>query len=210
MQSEGVVDLLKDFTALFIITEIDNVMLRVASHGYVSKCSYFCLLFISNRKVLTTYSQFGNQFEIKAKEAQGVKIYLSDQELVKKKKRKFFSSKVFFYNLLMIIMLTGWFIVIYCQRTGVFVRQKYPLCFLDEDFNEKQIDHTKIADGTCVGVYNIPECGYDGGDCDEFNTRFPNCEVRKNRDLIHFYLCFFSLRTFCIGSFSELDYQWRM
>lgn len=79
----------------------------------------------------------------------------------------------------MMIMLTGWYIVIYCQRTGVFVRQKYPLCFLDEDFNEKEIDHTKIADGTCDGVYNIPECGYDGGDCDEFNTRFPNCEVRS-------------------------------
>ena len=35
-----------------------------------------------------------------------------------------------------------------------------------------------IGDGWCDGgIYNTPECGFDGGDCDWFNADFPNCTV---------------------------------
>ena len=35
-----------------------------------------------------------------------------------------------------------------------------------------------IGDGTCNGgVYNTEECGFDGGDCLDFNNRYPNCTV---------------------------------
>ena len=37
---------------------------------------------------------------------------------------------------------------------------------------------TYIGDGQCHGgTYNTEECGWDGGDCIEFNTNYPNCTV---------------------------------
>ena len=34
--------------------------------------------------------------------------------------------------------------------------------------------HSGICDG---GEYNTPECGFDDGDCDEFNKKYPRCKV---------------------------------
>ena len=35
-----------------------------------------------------------------------------------------------------------------------------------------------IGDGSCDGGdYNTEECGWDGGDCIEFNEKYPNCMV---------------------------------
>jgi len=35
-----------------------------------------------------------------------------------------------------------------------------------------------IGDGRCDGGdYNTDDCGSDGGDCDEFNDKYPNCNV---------------------------------
>jgi hypothetical protein len=35
-----------------------------------------------------------------------------------------------------------------------------------------------IGDKKCDGrQYNTAECGYDGGDCTDFNVNFPNCNV---------------------------------
>ena len=35
-----------------------------------------------------------------------------------------------------------------------------------------------IGDGHCEGgEYNTEECGFDGGDCIDFNEKYPNCKV---------------------------------
>ena len=35
-----------------------------------------------------------------------------------------------------------------------------------------------IGDGFCRGgAYNTLECGFDGGDCEEFNNKYPNCNT---------------------------------
>uniref|UniRef100_A0A7R9VCJ2 LNR domain-containing protein n=1 Tax=Pseudictyota dubia TaxID=2749911 RepID=A0A7R9VCJ2_9STRA len=35
----------------------------------------------------------------------------------------------------------------------------------------------RVGDGMCDIEYNTEECGYDAGDCIDFNTRYPDCEV---------------------------------
>jgi len=50
--------------------------------------------------------------------------------------------------------------------------EKYPDC--------KAVGQSLIGDGICQGATfsgNTPECGYEGGDCVEFNTYFPNCTI---------------------------------
>ena len=35
----------------------------------------------------------------------------------------------------------------------------------------------KVGDGFCHGALNHAACGYDGGDCDEWNAQFPDCRM---------------------------------
>eukprot|EP00979_Chaetoceros_neogracilis_P006008 scaffold1174_cov281-Chaetoceros_neogracile.AAC.39 len=36
----------------------------------------------------------------------------------------------------------------------------------------------RIGDGNCDGgYYNTAACGFDGGDCEDFNNKYPNCNV---------------------------------
>jgi hypothetical protein len=49
--------------------------------------------------------------------------------------------------------------------------QDYPNC--------TNVDYSGyIGDGYCHGGdYNTVECGFDGGDCEEFNAKYPNCNA---------------------------------
>lgn len=51
-------------------------------------------------------------------------------------------------------------------------------CFIAE-FPECHVDSpSDIGNGECGGgAYNTEECGFDGGDCIEFNSKNPNCTV---------------------------------
>ena len=51
---------------------------------------------------------------------------------------------------------------------------KYPNCQVDAEY------FSWIKDGTCCrncGDLNNAECGWDGGDCLDFNSRYPDCHV---------------------------------
>jgi len=51
----------------------------------------------------------------------------------------------------------------------------------DEWFDKKcNVKEPNLANGKCDGGdYNTPECAFDGGDCIDFNSRFPSCEVEN-------------------------------
>ena len=41
-----------------------------------------------------------------------------------------------------------------------------------------------IGNGQCdEGEYNTEECGWDDGDCREFNSKYPNCTVEYPHDI---------------------------
>ena len=42
-------------------------------------------------------------------------------------------------------------------------------------------------DGVCEVEYNTPECGYDGGDCDDYNNEFPGCKAPLDKLNSKFY-----------------------
>ena len=82
VQSENVVELLKDYTALFVISSIDDLFFYVATQGY-----------------------FGDKLAIRAEEARGVQIYSSKSA---KKKRRIVMWQVFLFFLIWLGMVGGW------------------------------------------------------------------------------------------------------
>lgn len=154
---------MKDFTALFIISCVDNVVFIIIKRGY-----------------------FGERLEKKAIKSEDTPIFVSDenndsstQALRNSEKAmgKGYIIKILSVHILLVSFLLLWLLVVIGQYNGTFVRQKYPLCFLDREFNPVDVDTSKIYDNRCDGQYNTPQCGFDGGDCRVFNERYPNCTV---------------------------------
>ena len=52
--------------------------------------------------------------------------------------------------------------------------EPYPDCNVDTSNIPWFMRHP--GDGRCAYELNIPECGFDGGDCDEFNEKWPDCK----------------------------------
>ena len=53
--------------------------------------------------------------------------------------------------------------------------QKYPTC-ADEVF-EFQTHWHSLENNKCDMIFNVIQCGYDGGDCEDFNSMYPDCKV---------------------------------
>ena len=67
---------------------------------------------------------------------------------------------------------TDW-IVINCDG---FIKSSSMIYRVDQD--KCQLDTSKISDTLCDGgLYNTEECGWDGGDCVDFNDKYPDCKV---------------------------------
>ena len=52
--------------------------------------------------------------------------------------------------------------------------EPYPDCNVDTSNIPWFMRHP--GDGACAYELNIPECGFDGGDCDDFNEKWPDCK----------------------------------
>ena len=50
----------------------------------------------------------------------------------------------------------------------------YPECTADVTDVPWYMRHP--GDGGCAPQLNTPECGFDGGDCAEFNEKYPDCK----------------------------------
>ena len=140
VQSDDIIDLLKDFTSLMFISDIDNDIFYLASGGYFGKAIMEkCEVVKCHTKVLRRESR-----------TEYIGIVLS--------------------SFLMFISFYTWHRVVNEQDSGRYFFTKYPNCLISRD------DIPKIGNKHCDGGrYNSIQCGYDGGDCIQFNLAYPLC-----------------------------------
>lgn len=171
IQSESIIELFKDFAAMQLISELDNMSFWLALHGYL-----------------------GRDLAYGAKQARKIKVhevYITTFLGI--------PLRSVILLLLFVSMACGWGFFVHGQLSGSFFYQKYPYCpistqdiiktsdgvcdggvlnsiecgFDDGDCisfnfgypNCFAIEPSKIGDGVCDLEYNTPDCRYDGNDC---------------------------------------------
>jgi len=150
VQLTSTVDVLKDYSALFVVSSVDNFFFDFAIKGY-----------------------FGKKVMLKAKNVKETEFEETD-----------ISNWLRSLGLFMLIVFLGsWTHILFRQKQGIYVKQAYPLCDHDSKFNNtKNVTFVDIiGDGKCQFPQgegtNIIQCGWDGGDCDVINERYPDCTV---------------------------------
>lgn len=140
VSSENIVELMKDVSAMLIISQITEVVFQLALYGFL-----------------------GSKFETHAKKAQEMKG-IKD---VFNTRTGFFSKinpRLSVFIFLSATMLSTVTVMVLNQKNGVYFKKQYPYCALTGP------EINSFADGICDGgVSNTIECAFDGGDCNTFN-----------------------------------------
>jgi len=147
VSSEDTISLFKDFAALGMISFVDDVAFKLCADG-----------------------MFGTLFVKKTEEVQ--KITLKRQRLKKRKipLQTIISATVIF------LVFTMWVFIVIRQNSGRYFYKKYPDC-LNQDREDISSRINDVENDVCDKWANKIECGFDGGDCLNFNMAFPNCEA---------------------------------
>ena len=158
--------MLKEFTSLYIISEIDNLAFRISAGGFFGQTLY--------------------------REAQAVKKLAMEEDPRRNEegsKRKDPKKKKLFAEFCILIVLIGsWIALVRCQQTGTIVKRKFKGCedYVNsvEESNPRVLDQAldgkidwweKITDGECDSLFNNENCGFDGGDCSLIHAQYPSC-----------------------------------
>ena len=157
VQASDIIDLLKDFTALMIFSEFDNILFQLASFGYLGETMRLEAFMIddANELVSTNIS--------KKKKGRGL----------------FFVRMVFFFFLAAMYIAFGFIFV--NQRNGIYFSQKYPEC---GDNYVLALEH--FGDGKCYGgPLNSLGCKFEGGNCVNFLLAYPVCRGEGLEGLVN-------------------------
>jgi hypothetical protein len=141
IQSVDLIDLVKDFTALFIIAELDNFSYSVIKDGY-----------------------FGTIFEEETKHADQVN-YQIEKRIYYSPEIRGYRIRIQSLVLLVfvVIMLSTWAYVASYQTSGSYFSELVKTC--DVFRSNEDIKYKFWGDGTCDPRLFTEECDYDGGDC---------------------------------------------
>jgi len=157
VQGDDIIDLLKNFTALMVISQIDVIMFHLATHGYLG----------GNLKEQTQKATKANAAIIKRQNTNESFIFRS-----------------IIVTALFLSMIGGWVFIMVNQLNGTYFAQKYPLC--ENENNEPYFHLAKKHFGTggCWGgPLNSIDCAFEGGDCINFNLAYPLCQDSKFKDV---------------------------
>ncbi len=184
IQSEIIVDLLKDCTAVLFVSQSDNIIFSVAGMGYLGsnlarKTAEVKAVHWTNEleeeKVGLEHAELeeGNQqsmFEVPGADNETHGGCFSS--FCRRIKRTF-HFRVFIFGLLCVIMIGGIFFIKLLQFHGIFATMKYPNCIVRKP--------SLVGDGYCHDWFpiNTEACGFDGGDCGDRKQvdGYPDCFV---------------------------------
>lgn len=165
IQYDNIVDIMTNFTALYFISDIDNILFTVASKGY------FCSTALRKKTD-----------EVKT-------VIFSDHDTYSYYSRTSMWCRNALIVAVMTIMLSILSYVAILQNQGYFFKQLYPNCQVNPEILLKFLDNTltnedeeffgmkHVGDGNCDLLLNTPECKNDGNDCEWFNSNYPDCMV---------------------------------
>ncbi len=164
VQASHIIDLLKDFTALMVISEVDNIMFQLAKHGYLGDELSAQVEKVEDNNVASSMS------------------YNSSSQSIRQRKTGLLLVRLVFLTLLF-GMIGWWADILSKQIDGTFFEQKFPGCnvtgtFLDAK-STKAFDLAKqhFGDDECYGgPLNTLECKFENGDCVNFNLAYPLCK----------------------------------
>lgn len=150
IQSDDFVDLIENFTTLFIVSSIDDVFFIMADQGVL-----------------------GSDLSKSAKTLSGMELNCGD-------KLSFLPSAMtliaaVMYICFALVMFLGLGVIAHRQDSGTYIRKRYPVCTRDL----KDEDVSKLGDGKCHAEFNNENCNFDHGDCEIFNLMYPNCDVQN-------------------------------
>ncbi len=182
VQSDDIIELLKDFTALMVLSETDNIMFYIASQGYLGRELLNKALDTKSTSIDTTHSHSfggggGNGNDNSHSPA---------PTTVRSTLGKILLGAFCFRPLILLAlfapMLGGCARIVHNQRNGVYFRQKYPKCNFTGAF---ELAQEQFGDGVCYGgPLNTLDCDFEGGDCVLFNLAYPLCKGRDDLILV--------------------------
>lgn len=142
LQSTDLIDLLKDFTALFIVASLDNFVYSSICDGY-----------------------FGYRFDMELTRKERMKIKAETRFTFCLCNKVPLQS--YFIGLLGSVMLTIWGYVAFMQLSGAYFFEAHPDC-MAFDGNVTNLKFEYWGDGVCDPRLYSNTCGIDGGDCNNY------------------------------------------
>ncbi len=164
VQSDNIIDLLKDFAALMILSETDNIIFWLAVNGYLGK-------------ELQRNTIRAREIEIKD---EVVTLDDEDPRHISASSTRGFLIRSIILLSITILMTGGWIAIAVNQMNGTFFYKRYPNCTAPEDqpdMNMFDLAKKYFGDEICYGgPLNTLGCEFEDGDCVHFNLAFPTCK----------------------------------
>ena len=151
VQSTEIIELLKDFTSLLVISEADNIIFYLADMG-----------FLGEHLAMRTAQVKNARMEIRTNNDDENKSCLQRFNV--------FAARPFFFIAMCSLIVTGWSIVVHDQYYGGFIDIAYENCDQKKAYRLSltSLQLTEFNNGNCDARFNKILCKWDGGDCDKF------------------------------------------